>query len=222
MPNLEFVAGTLQNIDLVGNQLVDVMAFYENTYPHLECVSLRGNSLREFCLPPLAFVPRLQCLHLVSNNLTTIHLPNGFDGLILTLRDNPWLCGQSLSWVRQCSSKSSYLECRQGYHMDNWNCHSPATVRGMSPLEVGKNPQNTRWHHQMEIFSALLVPCAGNSPVNSPYKGQWRGALVFSSTWTNGWENNRDAGDLRRHRSHYDVTVVIKVHSTENREFSWC
>ena len=26
--------------------------------------------------------------------------------------------------------------------------------------------------------------------------------------WTNGWSNNRDAGDLRRHRDHYDVTVL--------------
>ena len=36
-----------------------------------------------------------------------------------------------------------------------------------------------RWRHQMEIISALLALCVGNSPVNSPYKGQWRGALVF-------------------------------------------
>ena len=38
------------------------------------------------------------------------------------------------------------------------------------------------WRHQMETFSALLALCAGNSPVlvNSPRKGQWRGALVFS------------------------------------------
>ena len=27
--------------------------------------------------------------------------------------------------------------------------------------------------------------------------------------WTNGWANNRDAEDLRRHRAHYDVTVVM-------------
>ena len=42
-------------------------------------------------------------------------------------------------------------------------------------------------------------------PVNSPYKGQWRGALMFSLIWAwiNGWVNNRDAGDLRRHRAHY-------------------
>ena len=48
------------------------------------------------------------------------------------------------------------------------------------------------------------------SPVNSPHKGQWRGALMLSSicAWINGWVNNRDAGDLRRHRAHYDVTVM--------------
>ena len=48
------------------------------------------------------------------------------------------------------------------------------------------------------------------SPVNSPHKGQWRGALMFSfiCTWINGWVNNREAGDLRRHRAHYHVTVM--------------
>ena len=50
------------------------------------------------------------------------------------------------------------------------------------------------------------------SPVNSPHKGQWleRGALMLSLiyAWTNGWVNNRDIGDLRRHRAHHDVTVM--------------
>ena len=48
------------------------------------------------------------------------------------------------------------------------------------------------------------------SPVNSPHKGQWRGALIFSliCAWINGWLNNREAGDLRRHRAHYDVIVM--------------
>ena len=67
----------------------------------------------------------------------------------------------------------------------------------------------------MEIFSALLAFCAGNTPVpvNSPHKGQWRGALMFSliCAWANSWVNNRDAGDLRRHHAHYDVTVMISV-----------
>ena len=47
-------------------------------------------------------------------------------------------------------------------------------------------------------------------PVNSPHKGQWRGALVFSLICVslNGWENNREAGDLRRYRAYYDVIVM--------------
>ena len=48
------------------------------------------------------------------------------------------------------------------------------------------------------------------STVNSLHKGQWRGALIFSliCVWINDWVNNGEAGDLRRHRAHYDVTVM--------------
>ena len=64
----------------------------------------------------------------------------------------------------------------------------------------------------MEIFSALLALCARihRSPVNSPHKGQWRGALLFYliCAWINGWVNNREAGNLRRDRGHYDVTIM--------------
>ena len=47
-------------------------------------------------------------------------------------------------------------------------------------------------------------------PVNSLHKGQWRGALMrsFICAWIYGWVNNREAGDLRRHPAHYDVTVM--------------
>ena len=46
--------------------------------------------------------------------------------------------------------------------------------------------------------------------VNSPHKGQWRGALMFSliCVWINDWVNNREAGDLRRYRAHYDIIVM--------------
>ena len=45
---------------------------------------------------------------------------------------------------------------------------------------------------------------------NSPYTGQWRGVLMFSliCTWINDWENNREADDFRRYRTHYDVIVM--------------
>ena len=48
------------------------------------------------------------------------------------------------------------------------------------------------------------------SPMNSPHKGQWRRALMFSliCAWTNGWVHNRKPGDLRHHHAHFDVTVM--------------
>ena len=53
------------------------------------------------------------------------------------------------------------------------------------------------------------------SPVNSPHKGQWRGALMFSliCAWIKGWVIDREADDLRRHRGHYDVTVMSLKHT---------
>ena len=73
--------------------------------------------------------------------------------------------------------------------------------------------QNSWRRHQMEIFSALLALCDGNSPANSPHKGRWHGAVMVSliCVWTNSSVNNRDAGDLRRHRAHYDVNVILVV-----------
>ena len=48
------------------------------------------------------------------------------------------------------------------------------------------------------------------SLVNYHHKGQWRGALMFSLICAriSGWVNNREAGDLRRRRAHYDVIVM--------------
>ena len=47
-------------------------------------------------------------------------------------------------------------------------------------------------------------------PANSPHKGQWCGALMFSLIWVwiDGWVNNREAGDLRCYLAHYDVAVM--------------
>ena len=48
------------------------------------------------------------------------------------------------------------------------------------------------------------------SRVNSTHKSQWRGSSMFSfiCAWINDWVNNREAGDLWRHRAHYDVIVM--------------
>ena len=55
-----------------------------------------------------------------------------------------------------------------------------------------------KWKHFPRYWP--FVRGIHRSPVNSPHKGQWRGALIFSliCVWINGWVNNREAGDLRR------------------------
>ena len=76
----------------------------------------------------------------------------------------------------------------------------------------------TWWRHQMETFSASLAICAGNSPVHGEFphtKASDAELLCFRwSAWINGWANNREAGDLRRHCAHYVVTVMNNYWST--------
>ena len=66
-----------------------------------------------------------------------------------------------------------------------------------------------KWKHFPRYWP--FVRGIHRSPVNSLHKGQWRWALMFSliCAWINGWVNNRNAGDLRRHRAPYDVIVMV-------------
>ena len=45
-------------------------------------------------------------------------------------------------------------------------------------------------------------------PSQRPMTWSFMFSLIYALT--NGWANNRDAGNLRRHLAHYDVTVVLK------------
>ena len=60
-------------------------------------------------------------------------------------------------------------------------------------------------------------------PVTSPHRGQWRGALMFSFifAWTNGWVNNREAGDLGHHRAYHDL-IVMQLASSPNASSWYC
>ena len=52
-----------------------------------------------------------------------------------------------------------------------------------------------KWKHFPRYWP--FVRGIHRSPVNSPHKDQWRGALMFSliCVWINSWANNRVAGD---------------------------
>ena len=66
-----------------------------------------------------------------------------------------------------------------------------------------------KWKHFPRYWP--FVRGIHRSAVNYPHKGQWRGALMFSfiCDWINVSVNNREAGDLRRHRAHCDAIVMI-------------
>ena len=77
--------------------------------------------------------------------------------------------------------------------------------------ESSTEPQHDdviKWKHFPHYWP--FVRGIPRSPVNSPHKGQWRGALMFTLIWAriNGWINNREAGNVRHYRGHYDVTVM--------------
>ena len=62
----------------------------------------------------------------------------------------------------------------------------------------------------MEPFSALLAICVGNSPVTCVYPTERPAKRSFADfLWSA--PDNREAGDLRRHRTHYDVIVMTAV-----------
>ena len=58
-------------------------------------------------------------------------------------------------------------------------------------------------------ISALLALCAKNSPVTFEFPTQSDAELSLICAWINGWVNNGAAGDLRRHRAHYDIIVKV-------------
>ena len=99
-----------------------------------------------------------------------------------------------------------------------WQCISAEGCGIICCCETKWNHYKARfiwWRHQMKTFSALLPFVWGihRSQMNSPRKNQWRWALMFSLICARlkGWLSDRDAGDLRCHWAHYDVSVIICI-----------
>ena len=96
--------------------------------------------------------------------------------------------------------------------------HNP--LYRLNQLSLRSHDDVIKWKHFPRYWPFVLG--IHRWPVNSPHKGQWRGALMFSliCAWTNGWVNNREAGDSRRHRARYHITVMYWSFSGECILFS--
>ena len=99
---------------------------------------------------------------------------------------------------------------------NNTPCRVPRVNKGPS---AGAGCLCRPWweSHEMETFSALLALCVGNSPVTGGFPSQRPVTRSFDVFFDlrrqiNCWVNNRKVGDLRLHRAHYDVTLMIDNH----------
>ena len=94
--------------------------------------------------------------------------------------------------------------------------------RCLKSVMWGAHDDAIKWKHFPR--NRPFVRGIHRSPVNSPHKGQCRGALMFSliCVGINGWVNNLEAGDLRRYRAHYDVILVVYSEKLSKWYNNWC
>ena len=120
------------------------------------------------------------------------------------LRLNKHLSKQSWGWWFETPSRSlwrhrneSSISCFGSSFINAFFRFSSVKVLLFDP----KHDDVIKWKHFPRYWP--FVRRTHRSPVNSPHKGQWRGALKFSfiCTWINSWIDNLEAGDLRRHRA---------------------
>ena len=83
------------------------------------------------------------------------------------------------------------------------------------------------WRHEMEKSFRVTGHLCGEFTVTGEFPEQrpMTQSLVFFSliyAWINGWVNNREAGDLRHHRTHYDVIGISFTFFTSAAQQKFC
>ena len=98
------------------------------------------------------------------------------------------------------AKRRPFISTQYDKYRSHYNSGSPVNIQGFPTSSSPCLYRCTMMTSSMETFPHYWPFVRGIhwSPVNSPHKGQWR--------WV--WTDNRDAGDLRRNRAHYDVTVM--------------
>ena len=156
-----------------------------------------------FCLSLIDFV-----LIYLSNFMKPLLMTRGWFQPVNVRQGSPNFCWELLCWDFPWS---------QAWKTGGSCLRQPsASEYAVSPGITGETRFLTGWPHDDVVKWKQLprywpfVRRIHRAPVNSPHKGQWRGALMFSliCAWINCWVNNHEIGDVRRHRAHHDVTVL--------------
>ena len=166
----------------------------------LNHVSKRGHSKLYVWLKPLF----CSCLYVLKCILLEIKLPTYFLWAVCSTVDT---CDNYQTCAPEAGTLGNSVTC---------GCYSGFTKTGTGcvgkqiPWTENVMMTSSKWNHFLRYWP--FVHRIHRSPVNSPHKGQRRGALMFSlnCVWVSGWMNNREAGDFRRHHTHYDVNEMVK------------
>ena len=113
-----------------------------------------------------------------------------------------------MAWCCQ-GSKTYYLDHSvfTSTRIGSWFFLVWITNRRRDIHKYRKHDNVIKWKHFPRYWS--FVQGIHRSPVNSPASDTELWCFLWSAPWINGWVNNREAGDLRRHLAHYDVIVMF-------------
>ena len=93
----------------------------------------------------------------------------------------------------------------------NWKCRLQSSSQILSCVIITSSNWNI-----FRVTGPLWWETTGHRRIPlTKVSGMELWCFFFICAWTNGWENRRDAGDLRRHHIHYDVSVMFSKKSTK-------
>ena len=123
---------------------------------------------------------------------------------ILINHDDPFLSSVLHSLLRPASSHTGHVTSSSGAAV--FELRPSGTLKYNVSIDLRDDV--IKWKHLPR--SCSFVRGVHRWPVDSPHKGQWRRALMASLSCAriNNWANNRDSGDLSRHRAHCDISVM--------------
>ena len=100
-----------------------------------------------------------------------------------------------------------------------WNIISCFIMRSLSLLQ--EHDDVIKWKH-FPRYCPFVREFTGHRwiPLTKASDAElW--CFLWSPPWINGWVNNREAGGLRRHHAHYDVTIM-KISNDKNEQHHTC
>ena len=102
------------------------------------------------------------------------------------------------------------------YHSDWWQILSSqmALINQLRIVKCGSRMMTSSNGNIFSVTGPLFGEFTGHRRI--PYT-KASNSLMFHliCAWIDGWANNREDGDLRRHRAHYDVIVMWKCKTTD-------